>query len=195
MFYFKIVYNIIMSLTNEQKYIIEKKAEEIIKDYNPEGFVPFPYEKILQDKKDLKILMSDDLPENISGIIKFLAINNEAVFYILINKTKPNLRQYFTVAHELGHYFLHKDKIKNNENYIVEGENVLENTGILYINDENISTNLELEANAFAASLIIPARLIEKAWNQFENIEKCAELFKVSVEAMSIRLNKLSFIK
>lgn len=183
-----------MMLTPEQKYAIEKKAEEIIRDYNPESFMPFPYEKIIQDKKDLKIFMSDDLPENISGIIKFLTKDNETAFYILINKTKPINRQYFTIAHEIGHYFLHQNKIKNNENYIVEGENVLENTGVLYRNDEIISTDLELEANAFAASLIMPARLVEKAWNQLENIEKCAKLFKVSAEAMSIRLNKMGFI-
>lgn len=80
-------------------------AEEISKKYNPDGLSPFPYENIQKDKLDLKILRTGKLPDTVSGIIGFFP--EKSGFVILVNNTKSPTRQYFTIAHELGHYFLH----------------------------------------------------------------------------------------
>lgn len=165
-------------------------AEEISKKYNPEGLSPFPYENIQKDKPDLKILRTGKLPDKVSGVIGFFP--EESGFVILVNNTKPPTRQYFTIAHELGHYFLHQDEIKRE--LFVDEENVLDRAGMLYRRDEAVSTKLETEANNFAASLIMPAELVKGAWEKLRDVEDCAQVFNVSVEAMSIRLSRLGLV-
>ncbi len=55
----------------------QRKAEEIIEKYNPEGLSPFPFEKIEEDKNDLNIVLIS-LKSDLSGVIEF-------------NKEKKNL--------------------------------------------------------------------------------------------------------
>ncbi len=60
---------------------------------------------------------------NISGLI----YKEDNKYFILVNDNYSLTRQYFTIAHELGHYFLHKNKpdedteivlmIKNNNRF------------------------------------------------------------------------------
>ncbi len=169
---------------------VRDQAEQLAKKYNPEGFSPFPFGNIQKDKRNLKILLTDKLPDTISGIIAFS--QDELSCAILINKFKPLTRQYFTIAHELGHYFFHSDEIKNEP--FVDADNVLDGTGMLYRREGVALTKLEMEANNFAASLIMPAELIKKAWEKLKSIEECAQVFHVSAEAMSIRLSRLKLV-
>lgn len=166
-------------------------AEKIANQYNPEGFSPFPFEKIQGDKKDLSIFINDQMGDDISGAIMFDAENDN--FSILINKNKPKTRQHFTIAHEVGHYFLHQNEIKNNP--FIDGDNNLDSGNILYRADNYPSNQLETEANNFAASLIMPEKLVRRAWNDIQDVEKCASIFNVSVSAMAIRLERLGLLK
>jgi Zn-dependent peptidase ImmA (M78 family) len=166
-------------------------AESLAQQYNPEGLAPFPYENITKDKEDLDISIVD-LPEGLSGAIIFLKEVDR--FRILINKEKPKTRQNFTIAHELGHYFLHQETLREQE-LIADGENNVDNTaGILFRPDVAESTKLEIEANNFAASLIMPSDLIKRSWEKINDIEELAGVFHVSPTAMSIRLEKLKLI-
>lgn len=65
---------------------------------------------------------------------------------------------------------------------------------MLYRRDEAVSTKLETEANNFAASLIMPAELVKRAWEKLRDVEDCAQVFNVSVEAMSIRLSRFGLV-
>ena len=65
-------------------------------------------------------------------------------FLIVVNSEHPRTRQRFSMAHELAHYFLHRDKIAQ----MPEGER------ILHRNDERNS--IEYQANDFAANLLMP---------------------------------------
>lgn len=169
---------------------VTKKAERIIEKYNSEGLSPFPFEKIEADKDDLEIL-SFSPNEDLSGVIEFDKKENK--FIIFINTNKPKTRQYFTIAHELGHYFLHQEIIKEEE-VIIDGENSLDgNKALFRLNNYNF-TKIETEANNFAATLIMPANSVKDAWNTFKNVEECARIFNVSISAMSIRLEKLNLI-
>jgi Zn-dependent peptidase ImmA (M78 family) len=163
------------------------KAESVARDYNPDNLAPFPYDEISARNLDLKIYLTD-LQENISGAIRFNIENN--LFDILINNSKSPTRQNFSVAHELGHYFLHKDTIIS-EQALVDGEPYLDGSHILYRLDEAQATQIEREANNFAATLLMPEALVKKAWDALKNIEDCAKIFKVSSAAMSIRLERL----
>lgn len=169
---------------------VTKKAERIIEKYNSEGLSPFPYERIEADRDDLKIVLIP-LNDDLSGVIEFDKNKNKFTIFINVNKSKT--RQHFTIAHELGHYFLHQDIIKEEE-VIIDGENSLDGNRVLFRLDSYTSTKIETEANNFAASLIMPVGLVKNAWNTFKNVEECARIFNVSISAMSIRLEKLNLI-
>lgn len=169
---------------------IQQKAEEYARLYNPDGLSPFPFENIQRENKDLQILASVKMPDDISGMILFSEEKN--IYIALINANKPPTRQQFSAAHEVGHYFLHKEQII--EETFIDGENVLEGTGTLFRRDGVESTQLEREANNFAASLIMPKELIKKAWAKLQNVEDCAQVFNVSIEAMSIRLSRMGLV-
>ncbi len=166
-------------------------AENYARGYNPEGLSPFPYEKITSDKKDLDIY-SVEIEEKVSGAI--LYIKEENRFRIVINKNKPQTRKNFTIAHELGHYFLHKEIIKGNENLLVDEDNTLDGNNILFRLDGAEASKIETEANNFAAALIMPTSLVKDAWAAIKDVEECAKIFNVSVVAMSIRLERLGLI-
>lgn len=170
---------------------ITTKAEELAQKYNPEGLSPFPFENIIKDNLDLKIFDSEKLPEIVSGAIVFK--KDISKYIILINKHEPITRQYFTTAHEIGHYFLHGEQIKNGE-MIVDYENILDSSNALFRIDAQLADQIEREANNFAAALLMPERFVRKVWTQLKNIEECAKVFNVSVIAMSIRLGKLKLV-
>lgn len=166
----------------------EQKAVEIFNLYNPNGLVPFPFDEITKAEPDLEIKYLSDLDENLSGAILYLSENQK--FVILVNSNKPKTRQYFTLAHELGHFYLHKKLIKDGKG-LVDKENTLDSSTILFRNDIAKNDQIERHANRFAAVLIMPEELVKDAWNELKDVGKCADVFGVSVLAMSIRLEKL----
>lgn len=170
---------------------INNLAESLAATYNPEKLTPFPYENITQDKTDLTITFLDLQDATVSGVI--LYEDTEKKFDILINTAKNPNRQHFTLGHELGHYFLHKDTLKAEKGF-VDGEKSLDNRNILYRLDNAKQDLLETDANHFAASLIMPTALLEEAWDVMHDIEECARIFKVSAIAMSIRLTELGLV-
>jgi len=172
----------------------EKKADDIRLKYNPNQLVPFPYRNITKEKLDLNINIgnfSDEL-DHISGATIYDEESNE--FTIIINGNKPETRQAFTIAHELGHYFLHADILKS-EKLIVDGDDYLENKRVLYRLDEAKRNQIEIEANNFAAAILMPRDLVLDAWERLEDIQECAKVFGVSAIAMTIRLERLSLIE
>ncbi|HEX3568220.1 MAG TPA: ImmA/IrrE family metallo-endopeptidase [Candidatus Saccharimonadales bacterium] len=164
-------------------------AEEYAEKYNPEHVAPFPYENILKAHDDLRIYYTALDDANVSGAILY----KDGVFSILINNTKPQTRQHFTLGHELGHYFLHQSELKS-ESGIIDGDDALDGPKILYRMDNAESQRLEKEANNFAASLLMPADLVRKAWDATGGVEECARIFQVSVVAMSVRVTKMGLI-
>jgi Zn-dependent peptidase ImmA (M78 family) len=169
---------------------IAKLAESYVRKYNPDNIAPFPVEKVADEHDDLDIFFTDLDDYDISGV----SLYKDGRFAIIINSGKPDTRQHFTVAHELGHYFLHKDLLRKEES-IVDGDSWLDGPNILYRVNGEENMRLELEANNFAGSLLMPEELVRRAWEVTGDIEKCAELFRVSSVAMSVRLTRLELIK
>lgn len=157
---------------------IQNYAEQLSRRYNPEGLSPYPFDNIQKDKKDLKIQLTEKLPDSVSGIIGlFEKLDN---FVIFVNKNKPATKRNFTIACELGHYFLHQKEIKKNLMIIDQ--------------DEASSTKLKIEASSFAASFLMPADIVKKAWGKLKDVEECAQVFNVPVEAMTTRLSRLGLV-
>lgn len=169
---------------------ITRQAEEAAKRYNPGSIAPFPYENVLAAHEDLEIYFTDLEDVTVSGVTLF----EGGRYTILVNNSKPETRQHFTLGHELGHYFLHKELLRA-EKGIVDGDTFLDGPNMLYRQDNVDKTRIELEANTFAASLLMPEDLLRRAWHAFGSIQECARLFRVSVVAMSLRLTKLGLIQ
>lgn len=121
------------------------------------------------------------LPHGKSGQIA-PSTNAPAGFSIRVNRHESKERQRFTLAHEIAHFLLHRDKIKDG---ITES--------VMYRAD-GITNREEVEANKLAAEIVMPASAIrERIGNRAGNIDislvkHFAREFKVSSPAMEIRL-------
>ena len=124
----------------------------------------------------LKVYL-DDLEQGISGkIIKDREHGGASGYSIVINSNEAPNRQRFTIAHEIGHYLLHRDRI---------GDGLTDDA--LY--RSGLSTMEEVRANRLAADILMPYDLVERSIKQgVKNVEDLAALFRVSVQAMRVRL-------
>ena len=87
--------------------------------------------------------------EDLSGCEgKFISIANSSIIKIN-SKIKNEGRKRFTIAHELGHYILHKNK-----NYI--------NCTMEDFYDWTGRKQIETEANYFASELLMPSEIVLK---------------------------------
>ncbi len=98
---------------------------------------------------------------------------------IFVNGKDIPQRQSFTIAHELGHWFMHRRIfLENPDIYPV----------LLRTNNPDSNNPLEKEANAFAAHLLVPNRLLKPVQNQGVNAAVLANIFFVSRSMMEIRM-------
>lgn len=137
--------------------------------------------------------------KGVSGLIMYRQDRNE--FGIFIEETDHPNRKRFTFAHELGHYFLHKDELKKGNGYFVDNEKTFSLFRACFSRQlEDVDTQvkrkvMESEANCFAAELLMPKALVEKAYPELNyNIKELASFFRVSEQAMTFRLFNLSLL-
>lgn len=119
------------------------------------------------------------LPAGISGEIRPSGQSYE----IKVNRHDSRGRQRFTVAHELAHYFLHRDQIGNG----VSDDALYRST---------LSDAREAEANRLAAEVLMPKEKVLEAAREYVGLHedraaKLADIFEVSEVAMEIRLSQL----
>jgi hypothetical protein len=101
-------------------------------------------------------------------------VHGRASFDIVLPYYTSPLRDRFTVAHELGHYFLHSD----------QGQ-------IPIIAFRQGSTRIEWEANWFAAALLMPESEFTSAFRESGSLAEVAMQFGVSQDAAKVRKNAL----
>ncbi len=142
---------------------------------------------------DIAMLLDIDvryaaLVGNISGL--FYTENGKSI--IGGNSLHSPVRQRFTVAHEIGHYYLkHKGDFFVDRRILFRSEN-----------SKDINPKEEIEANAFAASLLMPEEMVmneimkNELWDSDADtvVHKLATIFEVSTQAMEIRLQNLGLI-
>ena len=129
-----------------------------------------------------------NLDKKISGAIRYN--ESTSIFEILVNKNDPKVRQRFTIAHELGHYFLHQDFLIKEKLHI----DVMYRTTDK--NDPEVEEQKarEREVDYFAGALLMNKTLLEKIYKETNSIQELAEVFEVSVSAMTVRLDILGLI-
>ena len=149
---------------------------------------PVPVEKLAA------LLGAEIVLQPFSGEISGIVYRNKDGSAVIgVNSRHPIQRQRFTIAHEIGHLLLHTDEnLHVDKNFPiglrseVSGQSVNEN---------------EIEANQFAAALLMPPDLMAEDIKPFIGkdvlvaIRKLAMRYKVSEQAMSIRLSSLRYVE
>lgn len=161
-------------------------AREVLKEFGVSR-APVPIERIIKARNI--VLEYAPLEEELSG----MAYIQDDVSIIGINALHHPNRQRFSAAHELAHHVLHSDAIRG-AIHVDKGLRVLRRDGV---SSEGIDP-LEIEANAFAAELLMPQDLLLQACDadgldieDDAGIEKLARKFRVSASAMRFRLASL----
>ena len=134
-------------------------AEEVRKQYWPSLEVPVDIDHIIDIKLGLGVIPMDGLRNNLD-IYGFLTSDRSAIYIdsemMITPKFEAVLR--FTMAHELGHYFLHKDFYETNRvTSVNQWKNLLSS-----IDGPNLAA-YEDQADEFAGRLLVPVADLEKA--------------------------------
>lgn len=164
---------------------IERKAAELLQRHRQQK----PPVDVLQLCADMNIdVVHEDLDDEVSGV---LVMQRKPV--IAVNRHHARARQRFTIAHEIGHYVLHrtsKDQVFI-DRAAIQFRNHMSYSGL----DPN-----EVAANTFAAALLMPKEMLEQDLRSVdealaeEHVIRLAKKYGVSERAMSIRLARLDFV-
>lgn len=168
-----------MDMTNNN---IEKLAMDILDTNGFNGIVVDPVK--LATAYGIEVKNARFASNDISGMLK--KENGKTTIYV--NSVEPTMRKRFTIAHELGHYFL---------NHLEENDKLIHRKTDFFSNNSK-----ELEANAFAAALLMDQYKVKDLYNKLDYIgvpiekiiTKISNTFKVSRPAVNIRLKELELI-
>ncbi|MGE3868891.1 MAG: ImmA/IrrE family metallo-endopeptidase [Pseudorhodoplanes sp.] len=153
--------------------------------------VPVPVEKIAKAKG--AIIRHSPLDEELSGMIYI----KDGQPIIGVNALHHPNRQRFTIAHEIGHLEMHRDLITDQIH--VDKEFRVE-MGVLNRDTRSAlgTEQVEIEANRFAAALLVPLPYIEEALKAQRSdidddapIEALAKKLRVSRQMLEYRIRNL----
>ena len=149
-----------------------QSANDLTKDYSAP---PIPVLEIAENS-GVDVVFADfaEFNDDVAGFCDF----NGAKLYVNANDYRN--RQTFTIAHELGHWILHRDLFKDNpEEYPI----------LMRYQAPDNNNPYEKEANFFAANLLVPTRLLVPV-KELPPI-RLAEIFSVSRIMMEHRLKNV----
>ena len=141
---------------------------------------------------DLEALCSDlgicivykYLGEDISGSIE-RSVAPDCDYTITVNSEDSLTRQRFTIAHELGHFLFHRNKI---------GDGIFDDRLYRHNADRpnrEVDQQDETQANSFAANLLMPVLYIRERSEAGVAPSRLADELIVSLAALRIRLKTL----
>ena len=167
------------SLTKLQEPNLLVDVESIIKDAQEKGYYTgysLDIKKVICAIEEIEVRL-EPMDANQSGSFKH---ENDKWIIGVNEKHHPN-RQKFTMAHELGHYILHREK----------NINIVDTT--FFRNNETDS--IEFMANEFAAKLLMPENVVRDLVDnqRIKNIGELAEKFEISASAMRYRILSLGY--
>ena len=132
-------------------------------------------------------IVRGSLGREVSGIL----ISRGRVSTICLEETDSENRQRFTIAHEVGHYIL--------GHHFADGSVHVDKISMRNARSSEGSDPLEIEANQFASTLLMPEGLVRERMGSLailaieDVVTKLAKTFKVSQEAMAFRLATLGY--
>ena len=129
-----------------------------------------------------------DLGEDCSGVL----VRNGDRAVIGVNEDHHSNRQRFSIAHEIAQFVLHSGDTYIDKGYRVQFRDLESGSG---------TKREEMEANALAAALLMPAAWVRRAFllkpfdlAEDDVLKMLADNFNVSTQAMTYRLMKLRMI-
>jgi hypothetical protein len=183
---------------------IEDKAKEILKKFNPESIIPVPIENIIEFDLGINVVPVHGLYKafEIDGFTSqdFSEITVDLGFFESVPK-----RYRFTLAHELGHYVLHKGILTQ-----FQFKNIKDWFAFINSIPDKEYGFLETQANKFAGFLLVPStaltqsfrkaiKMVEKMGIDYKELsdvalyfiyEELSAIFQVSPECIRIRIEK-----
>lgn len=133
------------------------------------------------------------LGPDVSGLL----VAGPAGACIVVQESDSEHRKPFTIAHEIGHYCLRHQFVPGEHVHVDHGHYVTQR-------GPRSSTGLdpkEIEANQFAAALLMPTGQIESAVRNLQvpylrddHVSRLANDFRVSEQAMTIRLTSMGLL-
>lgn len=173
---------------------IELLSQEVLMQNNLLK-IPIDVEK-LAEKLKLKVIRHR-FEGDVSGV---LTIKN-GKGTIGVNRKHSPVRIRFTIAHEIGHYLLNHQRTGE----LFVDKNTNEFVATMFRNADSATGDIqqEREANAFAAALLMPSILIKKEIKRYSfdmtdekdtDLDRLSSDFKVSSQAMAIRLSTLGYL-
>jgi hypothetical protein len=164
-------------LTRKEWLRVRGAANTQLRDF---GVLDAPVPVTAMARRQGLTLRYADFPhdENVSGFIDAKSKS------IVVNAAEPPSRQMFTIAHELGHWLMHRQQVMDDRQYRVLTREALDAPKPL----------IEKEADGFAADLLVPKFLLDK---YYENAPvrpsraSLARIFGVSEDVIRYRLKSI----
>ncbi len=163
---------------------IETQAQQVLRKTNCQQ-LPVPVE-LVAHHLGLRVEPAE-LGEDVSGVL-VLGDGGGTIGY---NAAHASVRQRFSIAHEIGHFTLHRET----------GQLFIDKQYTVYLRDQRSSSGedlQEIQANQFAAALLMPDVMVRGAIVGIDfdlgdetALDALAEKFQVSRQAMTFRLANL----
>ena len=158
-----------------------KNAGDLLKKYNITD-MPVDVEAICRGEDiEISVINLKEVEEahnrNVSGAL----ILKDGKKEIIVNEKDIHGRRRFTIAHELGHLFLHHCEVNDPKDRVI-------------ISFRGLRNKQEFEADEFAAELLMPKKHVTRILKEVHlpYISILAHRFDVSKSAMRYRLHLLN---
>jgi hypothetical protein len=166
----------------------DERAEEIIEALKITS-PPVDPLAIVRSEAPLLLAIGDDFKNRFDGELRYHPKKNRFILFYNtkydVGRTGLHPRTRFSIAHELGHYF-----IERHHSYLFHRGRPHPSKGEFA--DER---QIEREADTFAASLLMPSRMMGRLLDgepTFAKVRRLADTFQTSVVSTAIRCVQLS---
>lgn len=160
---------------------IERRAKEILAQ---QGLYSLPINPVhLANRLGVTVNNAKFTDDSLAALIS----RRSYATRIFVEQSDPPYRKRFSIAHGLGHHFLH----------LKEDEEIADKRGDMFqerepslepVSEDRIR---EIQANWFAVALLMPMELVREEWNRNSGMLHMARVFNVSEEAIGRRVDAL----
>ena len=143
---------------------IEQRAAEVLRHH---GLETIPIDPVtLANRSGIAVHNAKFADDKLSGMIAKRGDN----VTLLVNASDPPYRKRFTISHELGHHFLHLME----DGEFIDGEANLFRSSAESQVEITADRRAEIQANMFAAALLMPEAQVRQLWPEIQSLEQSA---------------------
>ena len=168
------------------EYVTESAMQHTVAQIHEQaGQRHAPFDPVAAAQKlGLQVFNSEFRNHGTSGVFKKGASGG---YEIHVDRSSPRRRARFTVAHELGHFVLHKDEVEA----VVDSDVNMYRRRSAGREEDPADRQREYQANMFAVEFLMPEEKVREAYRVTDDLTRLADVFDVSEEAMGYRVNDL----